>query len=485
MSEQELGGLRVEQPEAGEVAGRRLTLAPIKHAGSRALASNRFRIVAGIVLVALLLVALGVGLWSYTTTNQTAAKYDREKSTLVANIQVAREQGYTNQDLKPVTSRLDALSSSPVPWFLPSRPSYYHNALTQTLDMQQQLKTMERQQLDLARNGSTQQLASASSVTGQAQQAQAADFDVQSLQQRMDAANKALGAAHSIREYRAVLSQAQAIAADATALLNQTQQENQQILDAAQQLIAQSGGNLQSIQHTGGQATSAGRNDAAIAAYVNKSSPFPGYDGIQRAYSRLEKFAPLVGSGDGNQAAQGTAGVQRYSQQVHNAVFAGLPNKIVLVSFQDQHLWALQGGQVQMETPVTTGIRGITDYGTDFGPMKVVHKDHPWKMHSPWPHGSPLWYPDTVVQWATFFTNTGESIHDASWEADSQLGPGSQYDAGTRSHGCIHVPYGDAQWMYNFADLGMMVLVYPGDGAPVANQLSLMTTDEQGVPHSQ
>jgi hypothetical protein len=485
MSEQELGGLRVDQPEDGELADRRLTLAPVKRAAARVLASTRLRVVAVIVIVALVLTAVGVGLWSYTTANQTAAKYYREKSTLVAQIQVARDQGYTIQDLKPVTGRLNALSDSPVPWFLPSRPSYYHNALTQTLNMQQQLKTLEQQLLDQAHNGSTQQLASATSVTGQAQQIQAADFDVQSLQQRIDAANKALGAAHNIRDYRAVLTQAQSIASDATLLLNQTQLENQQVLDAAQQLIAQTGGNLQSIQRTGAQATSAGRNDAAIAAYINRSSPFPGYDGIQRAYSRLEKFAALVGSGDGNQAAQGTAGVQRYGQQVHQGVFAGLPNKIVLISFQDQHLWALQGGQVQMETPVTTGIRGVTDYGTDFGPMKVVHKDHPWKMHSPWPHGSPLWYPDTVVQWATFFTDTGESIHDASWEADSQLGPGSQYNSSTRSHGCVHVPYGDAQWMYNFADQGMMVLVYPGDGAPAANQLSQMTTDDQGVPHSQ
>jgi lipoprotein-anchoring transpeptidase ErfK/SrfK len=193
----------------------------------------------------------------------------------------------------------------------------------------------------------------------------------------------------------------------------------------------------------------------------------------------------MVSSGDVNQAAQGAAGTQRYGDQVHAALMGGLPPKIVLISFQAQHLWAYQGSQVAMETPVTTGIRGVTGYGTDFGPMKVVHKDHPWKMQSPWPHGSPLWYPDTVVQWATFFTNTGESIHDSYWEADSRLGPGSQYDASTRSHGCVHVPYGDAQWMYNFADVGTYVVVYSGDGSPVSNQLSQITTDDQGKPQSE
>jgi lipoprotein-anchoring transpeptidase ErfK/SrfK len=116
--------------------------------------------------------------------------------------------------------------------------------------------------------------------------------------------------------------------------------------------------------------------------------------------------------------------------------------------------------------------------------MKVVHKDHPWKMHSPYPKGSPYWYPDTVVQYATFFTWSGESIHDAAWEPDSLLGPGSQYNASTRSHGCVHVPFNDASWMFNFADVGMPVLVYPGDGTSVANQLSQTTTDDQGSPNT-
>jgi hypothetical protein len=462
-----------------------LTMPALKQAGSHSLGSNRVKVVAAILLAALVVAALGVGAWSYTTANQAAVKYDRERSTLAAQLSSAREQGYTTEDLLPVTSRLNALNSAAVPWFLPSRPSHYKSAFTQTVDMEQQLRTIELQQLNQARDGSTQQLAAAGSAANQALQAQAADTDVQTLQQRIDNANKALGAAHNVRDYRAVWKQSQSISTDATNLVNQTQQENLQIQQAAQQLVASTGGNLQSIQQSGGKATSAGRNDASVAAYVNRSSPYPRYDVLQRAYSRLEKFAPLVGSGDPNQAAQGAAGVQRYADQVHNALIGGLPGKIVLVSFQDQHLWALQGGQVQMETPVTTGIRGVTDYGTDFGPMKVVRKNHPWKMQSPWPHGSPLWYPDTTVQWATFFTNTGESIHDSYWEPDSQLGPGSQYNSSTRSHGCIHVPYGDAQWMYDFADTGMLVVVYPGDGSPVSNQLSLMTTDDQGTPHSQ
>src|ERR1051326_8302741 len=179
-------------------------------------------------------------------------------------------------------------------------------------------------------------------------------------------------------------------------------------------------------------------------------------------------------------ATTATPGVQRYAGQIHDALISGLPAQAVIVSFQAQHLWAYQNGQVVLENAVTTGIRGVTDFGTDFGPMKVVRKAHPWTMHSPWPKGSQYYYPDTVVQWTTFFTNTGEAIHDASWEPASELGPGSQYNASTRSHGCIHLPMAKAQWMFSWAPVGMPVIVYPGDGSPVANQLSQITTDDQG-----
>jgi hypothetical protein len=441
--------------------------------------------VAAVVAAVLLLVALGVGIWSYVTANQIATKYNHERQALATQIAAAHQQGYTNEDLLPVTKRVNALSRSQAPWFLPSQPGYYQSSLTETTYLQKRLKVVEQQELDKAKDSSAQQLTAAQSQTAQAQQAMAADPDVQSLQQRADAASKATGAAINIRDYRAALQQSQGILTDATNLYNQTLAENQQIQQAAQQLVAQAGGNMDNIHQSGGHATSAGRDDASVAAYLNRSTPFKGYDVLQRSYSRLEKFAPMVSSGDVNQAAQGAAGTQRYGDQVHAALMGGLPPKIVLISFQAQHLWAYQGSQVAMETPVTTGIRGVTGYGTDFGPMKVVHKDHPWKMQSPWPHGSPLWYPDTVVQWATFFTNTGESIHDSYWEADSRLGPGSQYDQSTRSHGCVHVPYGDAQWMYNFADVGMYVVVYAGDGSPVSNQVSQITTDDQGKPQSE
>jgi hypothetical protein len=438
--------------------------------------------VASIVTAGVVLGGVGAGIWSNNAATRASASYQQNRQVLSAELAAAAKEGYTPQDLQPVTSKYNRLSTSNAPWWIPSQAFYFQSQGKQTAQLQAELKVLEQRIVTAAQSDAVKQVAAAKAEAAQAQQIGASDGELLPLQQRMSTVAADQGGAKNVRDYRSVTREAQGILADATTLFTQTQQENQVIQQAAQQLVAQNGGNLGTIQTAGIQALTGGRNDASLAAYMNRPSAFKGYAAIQSLGSRLEKYAALIGSGDVSTSARGTAGVQRYAGQIHAAVFGALPAKAVIISWQDQHLWAYQNGQVVMETPVTTGVRGVTTYGTDFGAMKVLHKDHPWKMHSPFPKGTPYWYPDTVVQYATFFTNSGESIHDASWEPDSLLGPGSQYNSSTRSHGCVHVPFNDAVWMYNFADVSMPVVVYPADGSPVANQLSLTTTDDQGNP---
>jgi len=443
-----------------------------------------FMIGAPLVAVVVLLGGVGTALWSNSEGSKAAASYRSQRGVLEGEMRAAATQGYTSQDLEPVASQLRLIDGTKEPWWIPDQPGYFSHLAAQVGHLNTQLNSLRRQLLSQAQGDAGKQIESAKAEIAQAQQANADDSDIQSLQQRVNAAVAAQGAAHNVRDYRAVAQQAKAVVTDTTNVLNQATRENQQVQQLAQQLAAQTNGNLGAIQQAGNQALGGGRNDASVAAYMNKPSPFKGFDALQRAYRRLEKYAGLIGSGDVNQAALGAAAAQRYSGQIHDALIGGFPSQVVVVSFQAQHLWAYQDSKVAMETLVTTGIRGVTDYGTDFGPMKVLYKEHPHTMKSPWPKSSPLWYPDTVVQWTAFFTWSGESIHDASWEADSLLGPGSQYNASTRSHGCIHVPFSDAQWVYNWAPVGTPVIVYPGDGSPVANQLAQMTTDDQGNPKS-
>jgi hypothetical protein len=438
------------------------------------------------VAVAFVLVAGGVGLavWANTAANQAANAYRAQRAKLDASLRTAGQQGYTAADLAPITSQESELETGQKPWFAPGQVPYYDGLTSRTGVLQKELTTLKDQLLNEARAGVTKQSDSARTSIAQAQQANASDQDIQGLQQRLDAVARAQGAAHTLKDYRAAAQQAQSVAQDAAAIYKQVQQENQAIQQSAQQLVVQDGGNLATIQTAGNQAVAGANNDASVIAYLSKEIPFKNADAVARITGRLAKYAGLIASSDVNQAALGAAAASLYNSQIHDALLAGLPAKTVIVSFQAQHVWAYEGSQVVMDNPVTTGIRGIGDFGTDFGPMKILHKDHPWKFQSPWPKGSPHWYPDTVVQWTAFFTSTGEAFHDANWQPDSTLGPGSQYTQGLQSHGCIHLTADKAQWLYNWAAIGMPVIVYPGDGSSVANQLSQITTNDQGVPFS-
>src|SRR5256885_2247756 len=120
---------------------------------------------------------------------------------------------------------------------------------------------------------------------------------------------------------------------------------------------------------------------------------------------------------------------------------------------------------------------------TDIGAMQVLSKDAPWTMKSPWPRGSAEWYPDTPVQMVVWFTQNGEGLHDASWQPNSTLGPGSQ-NGPYASHGCIHVPLAAVRLLFDWAPIGTPVVVYPGDGSPVADQVAQQSVDAQGNPTS-
>jgi len=443
------------------------------------------RVVAAVAAVAVVAGGIGLVLWSNATTSRAKDDYLVKRHALDASLAAAQRDGYTSDDLAPITSAEDDLGrADATSWLTGGGPGRYSDLANRAVRLRAQLEQLRRQLVDQARTDAARKVDAARASIAQAQQASAPDPDVRSLQQRLDVVVRAEGAAHTIRDYRAADEQAQDVASDSASVTTDAQQEAQAIQQAAAQLVAQYGASLPAIQQAGKQAVANANNDGSVIAYLAKSGPFKDAEGVARSASRLDKYAPLVGSADVNQAAMGAAAALRYQGQIRQALIAGLPAKAVIVSFQDQHLWSFENGQMIKDTLVTTGIWGSGPIGTDFGPMKVLRKSHPWKMQSPWPKGSPYWYPDTVVQWTTFFTNTGEAIHDADWEADSQLGPGSQYDLSTRSHGCIHVPAATAQWMYEWSDVGMPVIVYPGDGSPVADQLSKITTDDHGNPKS-
>ena len=444
-----------------------------------------WRRVRWIVLAVLVLALVGEGTSAYLvsrTTNDAQARARAAHAQVDADLAAASKVGYTDDDLVPTRRAVEAVAREVEPILPWERPGFYDSQAARYRGADSGLKQAEAQIDATAKQDLDQQVTASRAGLDQDKSLDVPDSVLTPLASRFDAIVKAQAGASSIVDLRKADGDARKLTADITAAGQAQQAENAVIQAAATTLLQQQSNNADAIKKAAATALAQGRNDATIAAYEAKPGRFAAIDKVMDAYSRMEHYNGRLGATDVTQVAFGAAAIQRYAGQIHDLLMQNLGPKHVVVSFEGQHVWAYEGAKVVMDTAATTGIRGVTDYGTDFGPMKVLYTEHPHTMHSPYPKGSPYWYPDTVVQWTVFFTNSGESFHDASWEPDWLLGPGSQYDPSTRSHGCVHIPYSLAQWMYGWADVGTPVDVVPYDGKPVSDQLAEMTTDDQGNP---
>ena len=157
---------------------------------------------------------------------------------------------------------------------------------------------------------------------------------------------------------------------------------------------------------------------------------------------------------------QVAGGLMVQEKVLTDAMAQTLPDKALTISLNDQVIRAYDHGQQVFWSYVTTGRPGLE---TDPGSFKVYWKVSPWTMHSPWPKGSPFWYPDSKVRFVMWF-NGGDGIHDASWR--SRYGPGTNgphYDPtgeDTGTHGCVNVPYSNMVWLWNWTPTGTPVIVY-------------------------
>jgi lipoprotein-anchoring transpeptidase ErfK/SrfK len=249
--------------------------------------------------------------------------------------------------------------------------------------------------------------------------------------------------------------------------------ENATIQAEASRLTAAVQADPHAVRASAQVALSAGRNDATVATFLKLRW-------AGRLSAALERYGAMLTFPDGQHLTLAAAGVQHYAAQLHNGLLHDGPSRMIIVSVQQQRLVAYDAGQVVADALVTTGRPALA---TDLGAMRVLRKDSPWTMQSPWPKGSPEWYPDTVVQMVVWFTKNGEGLHDASWQPDATLGPGSPLGP-FASHGCIHVPLAAIRTLFDWASIGTPVVVYPGDGTPVASQAAQQSVDAMGNPVS-
>jgi lipoprotein-anchoring transpeptidase ErfK/SrfK len=128
--------------------------------------------------------------------------------------------------------------------------------------------------------------------------------------------------------------------------------------------------------------------------------------------------------------------------------------RTVVVRLSTQTLTAYLDGKPVLQTPVTTGRPALP---TPVGSFYVHFRASPYTFISPWPPGSPYYYPPAPVTWAMYFYDN-DFLHDDPAEPEGDYGAGSQ-DGPYASHGCVHVPHDAMAFLYDWLPVGAPVIV--------------------------
>jgi hypothetical protein len=116
----------------------------------------------------------------------------------------------------------------------------------------------------------------------------------------------------------------------------------------------------------------------------------------------------------------------------------------VVISLGQQILWAYNGRKPVLSTYVSTGRAGFeTPPGLFYVNTKLDVQTMEGVLGGEYYH-----VPD--VPYVMYFTNEGHALHGTYWHSNF----------GTpMSHGCVNLPLDVAEWMYQWAPLGMTVLI--------------------------
>jgi lipoprotein-anchoring transpeptidase ErfK/SrfK len=262
-----------------------------------------------------------------------------------------------------------------------------------------------------------------------------------------------LDGATTVREYRALSLDLKAPLGKLSLLIADQETTNMLVSQYAAQAAAQDHGDA-GLARTNANATLSQVQSDLKTAHIFQMDTSVVDAHVQKLADQLGRATTIA------QLEQANGGLMVQDKVLQNAMAQTLPDKALTISLSEQVLRAYSHGQQVFWTYVTTGRPGLE---TDAGNFKVYWKIAPWTMHSPWPKGSPYWYPDSKVQMVMWF-NGGDGIHDAYWR--SRYGPGTNVphydptgeDNGT--HGCVNVPYHNMVWLWNWTPTGTPVIVY-------------------------
>jgi lipoprotein-anchoring transpeptidase ErfK/SrfK len=331
----------------------------------------------------------------------------------------AEKIGYASEGSEATTTRVTTYAASAT---TPNELSALATVLSEQyaiLDGRMAAFRTAREQVTAALQNATTLLASA----GQYSQLNLAGFKSQ-----IDAANSAIGSVHSVEGWTPLLAQLQQTASGLQGLLNAR--------SAAFNQLADTRSTLASARSIGALVGSSPAKIDALAGQLQAASDQPAFQSItSQLYQQKQVLAAAI-----------------YMKQMSPVAYSAGAGKLIVVSLSRQVLTAFQDGAAVMTTFVATGRPALP---TPTGVYHIFHRYSPYKMISPWPYGSPYWYPDSWTNWAMEFAGGGYFIHDAPWR--SWYGPGSNIYNGT--HGCVNVPYSQMAFLWGWAPIGTTVVI--------------------------
>jgi lipoprotein-anchoring transpeptidase ErfK/SrfK len=410
---------------------------------------RRRGVLIGVAAGLLLFITLGsAGAHQIWSASQAHSAWLAERSATASDLRHATALGLDGADLNRLSSTRDRLESAPVP----SANVLWSSAQADFFSAQKRsysaLDREIRKSLAADTRSTHRQALAAQGKLGDAVLRGATLQVDTSTAARALAANRAdLLTAHSPRANRQI---AGSLASVAAALERQIAAKEHRV-DA---IVSASGGSLSVIQQGSQAAVSSAQSQLALLALFTKQAASD-----TATITRLE--AAVQAQSSARAAAIDEVALEDEGAAITAQASRMVPQKLIVVSTEDQTAWMYENGVQVYTTPVTTG---GPELPTDHGIFHIYLKESPFEFHSPWPVGSPYYYPPTPVSfWMPF--DGAEGLHDASWR--SNFGPGSNYqptDLGTGyyilgTHGCVNLPYDAAQWVWDWAPVGTTVVV--------------------------
>lgn len=258
--------------------------------------------------------------------------------------------------------------------------------------------------------------------------AQYPELSLGGFQAQLGNATAGVPSVHDAGDFTPIVAQIQQTAAGVQGLLNARM--------AAYNQLADTRSTLQTAQGIGALIGNAPSQINAAAAQLPTASDQPTFESLtSQLYQTKQVLATSI-----------------YMKEMSPLAYNAGVGKLIVISISRQALTAYQDGAAVMTTLITTGRPALP---TPTGVYHIFARYSPYLFVSPWPYGSPYWYPSSWTSFAMEFAGGGYFIHDAPWR--SWYGPGSNTYNGT--HGCVNVPYSQMSFLFGWTPMGTTVVV--------------------------